>query len=57
MIKNIRISAFGRNLAIWGQDLKHIDPENTTSSGNIQGIEGGALPSLRTFGLNLTFEF
>ena len=56
-VKNLKISAFGRNLAIWGNDCPHIDPENTTSSGNIQGIEGGALPSLRTFGFNLSFEF
>lgn len=58
-IHNIRISAFGKNLAIWGADKNnpHVDPENTTSSGNIQGIEGGALPSLRQFGFNLSFNF
>ncbi len=56
-IKNLKVSAFGRNLAIWGKDCPHIDPENTTSSGNIQGLEGGALPSLRTFGFNLSFDF
>jgi TonB-linked SusC/RagA family outer membrane protein len=58
-IKNVRIAAFGKNLAVWGydKDNPHIDPENTTGSGNIQGIEGGALPSLRQFGLNLSFNF
>jgi TonB-linked SusC/RagA family outer membrane protein len=57
--ESIRISAFGKNLAIWGADPEnpHVDPENTTSSGNIQGIEGGALPSLRQFGLNLNVKF
>lgn len=57
--QSIRISAFGKNLAIWGTDKgnPHVDPENTTSSGNIQGLEGGALPSLRQFGLNLSFKF
>ena len=56
-IQNIRVAAYGRNLAIWGKDNPHIDPENTTSSGNVQGIEGGALPSLRTYGFNLSFNF
>jgi hypothetical protein len=56
-IHNLTVSAFGRNLAIWGADIKHIDPENTTGSGNIQGIEGGALPSLRYFGFGLNFNF
>lgn len=53
-VQNLRVSVYGRNLAIWGQDNPHIDPETTSSSGNIQGIEGGALPSLRTFGFNLS---
>jgi len=56
-IQNLAVSAFGRNLGIWGTDIKHIDPENTTGSGNIQGIEGGALPSLRYFGFGLNFNF
>jgi outer membrane receptor protein involved in Fe transport len=56
-IQNLAISAFGRNLAIWGTDMPHVDPENTTGSGNIQGIEGGALPSLRYFGAGLNFNF
>lgn len=56
-IQSLTVSAFGRNLAIWGADIKHIDPENTTGSGNIQGIEGGALPSLRHFGFGLNFNF
>ncbi len=58
VIHNLNISAYGRNLALWGPDTKHFDPEAaTTSSGNIQGIEGGALPSLATFGLNVGFQF
>lgn len=56
-VQNLTVSAFGRNLAIWGEDIEHIDPENTTGSGNIQGIEGGALPSLRYFGFGLNFNF
>lgn len=58
-IQSVRVGVFGKNLAIWGYDKgnPHVDPENTTSSGNIQGIEGGALPSLRQFGFNLSFKF
>ena len=58
VIQGLNISAYGRNLALWGPDTKHFDPEAaTTSSGNIQGIEGGALPSIATFGLNIGIQF
>jgi TonB-linked SusC/RagA family outer membrane protein len=58
VIKNLKLSAYGRNLAIFGPDVKHFDPEMaTTSSGNIQGIEGGALPSVATFGFNIGVQF
>lgn len=58
IINKLKISAYGRNLALWGPDTKHIDPESaTTSSGNIQGIEGGALPSVASFGLNFGLQF
>jgi hypothetical protein len=45
------------NLAVWNADLKNIDPEHATNSGNIQGLEGGANPSTRTFGFNLQVDF
>ncbi|HMM03732.1 MULTISPECIES: SusC/RagA family TonB-linked outer membrane protein [unclassified Dysgonomonas] len=57
-IKNLKVSAYGRNLAMFGLDNKSFDPEMaTTSSGNIQGVEGGALPSTANFGLNVGFQF
>jgi hypothetical protein len=57
-IRNARVAAFGRNLAIWGSKVTDfVDPENTTGSGNVQGLEGGALPSLRSYGFNVSFEF
>lgn len=35
-----------------------IDPETASyASGNVQGLEGGSLPSTRTFGLNIQFKF
>ncbi|MCD7900655.1 MAG: SusC/RagA family TonB-linked outer membrane protein [Bacteroides sp.] len=57
-IKSLRLSAYGRNLAVWGPDTKHFDPEMiVTGSGNIQGIEGGAIPSVATFGFNVSLKF
>ncbi len=56
-INNLKIGLFGRNLATFGTAMKGIDPEQNTSSGNIQGIEGAGLPSLRTFGFNVGFNF
>jgi hypothetical protein len=57
-VKSLRLSAYGRNLAVWGPDTKHFDPETiVTNSGNIQGIEGGALPSVANFGVNVSLKF
>lgn len=57
-LQGIRISAFARNLFAWNLANKGIDPENTSyGSGNIQGIEGGSLPSTRTYGVNVNFKF
>ncbi|MDR3287739.1 MAG: SusC/RagA family TonB-linked outer membrane protein [Prevotellaceae bacterium] len=57
-VKSLRVSAYGRNLAIWGPDTKHFDPETiTTNSGNIQGIEGGAIPGVASFGVNISLKF
>ena len=56
--QSIRISAFGRNLFAWNLAFKGVDPENTAyGSGNIQGLEGGSLPSTRTYGFNVNFKF
>ncbi|TXD82297.1 SusC/RagA family TonB-linked outer membrane protein [Subsaximicrobium wynnwilliamsii] len=56
-VASIRLSAFGRNLFVWGLDNENFDPEVATSgSGNIQGSEGGSLPSTRTYGLNLEIK-
>ena len=57
-VASIRLSAFGRNLFAWGLDNDNFDPEVATAgSGNIQGSEGGSLPSTRTYGLNLEIKF
>ena len=57
-VKSLRLSAFGRNLAVWGPDVKHFDPEMiVTSSGNMQGVEGGATPMVSTFGFTVNMKF
>ncbi|PWJ40979.1 TonB-linked SusC/RagA family outer membrane protein [Sediminitomix flava] len=57
-VQSLRISAYGRNLAMWGLANDHIDPEMAvTSSGNVQGLEGAALPSTATFGMSLSAKF
>lgn len=57
-IHSLRLSAYGRNLHTWGPDTKHWDPEaSVTSSGNVQGIEGAALPGLANFGFSVTMKF
>jgi len=57
-VKGLRVSGFGRNLAVWGPDTKHFDPEAAvTSSGNIQGIEGGYVAGVATFGISANIKF
>ena len=58
VIKKMRIGVYGRNLATWGLDNKGIDPEATVGgSGNIQGMEGGIIPTSRSYGMNLQVTF
>jgi TonB-linked SusC/RagA family outer membrane protein len=57
-VKSLRVSAYGRNLAVWGPDVKHFDPEMFVSnSGNIQGIEGGAVAGIANYGINVSLKF
>ena len=57
-VQGVRVSAFARNLFVWNLSNKGIDPENTSyGSGNIQGIEGGSLPSTKVYGFNVNFKF
>ncbi|WP_044262957.1 SusC/RagA family TonB-linked outer membrane protein [Saccharicrinis fermentans] len=58
VIKSIRVSAYGRNLAIWGLDNKGIDPETIVGgNGNIQGLEGGIVPGSKSYGFNVQIKF
>ncbi len=57
-IKSLRASVYGRNLLTWGHENKHFDPEYLQMAGsNAQGAEGGYLPSTRTIGVSLSFNF
>ena len=57
-VQGVRVSAFARNLFVWNLANKGIDPENSSyGSGNIQGLEGGSLPSTKIYGFNVNFKF
>jgi hypothetical protein len=57
VIKNIGVSLYGRNLWNIYTKSKYIDPEFTTSGGNVQGIEGGNIPTPVTYGFNVNLKF
>jgi len=56
-LREISISAVGRNLAILSTTVPHIDPETAFSSGNVQGLEYGQLPSARSIGFSIGCKF
>lgn len=50
----LNVALIGRNLYTW-TDFPNYDPENSTGSGNGgQGFDFGALPTTRSFGINVT---
>lgn len=52
------LSLYGRNLWLISSNSPNVDPSNIINSdSNIIGIEGGALPSVRSFGINLNISF
>jgi hypothetical protein len=56
-VKDLNISLVGRNLAILKTTVPHIDPETAFSSGNVQGLEYGQLPSARSLGFSIGCRF
>lgn len=56
-IRGLALGAYARNPWIIHKNLPHADPEEGISSGNVQGYQGGAYPSVRTFGVNLNAKF
>lgn len=57
IIKGIDISLIGRNLWIIHKNLPYSDPEETVSSGNLQGFQVGAYPTVRSIGVNVKLKF
>tara|TARA_B110000503_G_scaffold25996_1_gene41001 strand:- start:1275 stop:4403 length:3129 start_codon:yes stop_codon:yes gene_type:complete len=58
IVKSLKISVVGRNLAILHKNTPHIDPETgfSASNGN-QGQEFGQYPSARNIGFNINMKF
>lgn len=56
-LRNISISAVGRNLWIIHKNIPYADPEDNLGAGNIQGIQVGSLPNVRTVGFNVKASF
>jgi hypothetical protein len=56
-LKDLSISLVGRNLAILSTNVPHVDPETAFSSGNVQGLEYGQLPSARSIGFSIGAKF
>ena len=57
VFKGIDLSVFGRNLWIIHKNIPYSDPEESLSSGNIQGYQSGAYPTTRSIGVNVKFKF
>jgi outer membrane receptor protein involved in Fe transport len=55
-IAKLTLTAIGKNLWIIDKSTPYSDPEAGLSSGNIQGNQSGAYPSVREFGLNLKVQ-
>jgi hypothetical protein len=57
-IKGLSLSASVRNAAILHKDIPDVDPESMASTGDSRlGYEQSALPTTRTWGLNLNVKF
>ncbi|MNQ34258.1 TonB-dependent Receptor Plug Domain protein [compost metagenome] len=56
-MENLSFSLIGRNLWIIDKNTPYSDPEAGLGSGNIQGYQSGAYPSVREIGASLKFEF
>lgn len=56
-VKGIDLSLIGKNLWIIHKNLPYSDPEEGFSSGNLQGVQTGAYPTVRTFAFNVKLNF
>lgn len=54
----MHLSAYARNLAVWGPDTRHFDPESVVNNaGNVQGLDYGHTPASRNYGLTINLKF
>lgn len=56
-MRSANLSLVGRNLWVIYKNIPHIDPENSFSAGNVQGVESNMIPSSRSIGFNLKLTF
>lgn len=56
-IRGLALGLYARNPWIIHKNMPYADPEEGISAGNVQGYQGGAYPSVRTFGVNLNAKF
>jgi hypothetical protein len=54
---SLQVSLVARNLFYIYKATPHIDPESNYSNGNAQGLEYAAMPSVRSWGINLQLRF
>jgi hypothetical protein len=48
-------SLIGRNLGLWSR-IENIDPETAFDASNVQGIEFGQFPSVRSWGFSMSLR-
>ncbi len=56
-LRGASIGMYGRNLWIIHKNLPYGDPEYSASAGNYQGLQNGALPSVKEYGFNVKLQF
>ena len=57
VFQGIQVSLYGRNLGFLYNASGVIDPNMSIGNGNVQGIEAFAIPSSKSYGINLRFKF
>lgn len=53
----LNLSLVANNVWMIHKNVPHIDPENSFSNNNVQGLESTAHPSARSFGINVNLVF
>ncbi|GAA4320866.1 SusC/RagA family TonB-linked outer membrane protein [Compostibacter hankyongensis] len=56
-LQSAAVSLVGRNLWIISKHVPNIDPETAFNTGNGQGLEDLALPTVRSLGVNINVKF